>query len=314
MTRFSIVHHTGLEFRGGATRVARMLVEGLQAQGIDSRLTFEHAEEAGSIPTQPDGFGSGLADNAIAHMHCSGSWPDLLASIPQGQKAVITLHDCELLTGGCPYPLHCPTIDEGCANPCPRDFSQSAEIRKLKHRLLEQINPTLVAPSRWLARLAKTHLYRNVAIIPNGIPWPDRAPHKREARSALGIHPAARVVLFAAHGGTGAVYKSGERWMKIWQDIKSKVPEALCFAVGGEEALREGNLVVWPYVEREKLALLMAAADVFLYPTRADNHSLIILEAMAQALPVVAFSVGESRSRSWMVRPEYLCLRGKSEN
>ena len=36
----------------------------------------------------------------------------------------------------------------------------------------------------------------------------------------------------------------------------------------------------------------MAAADVLLYPTRADNHSLVILEAMAQGLPAVAYDVG----------------------
>jgi glycosyltransferase involved in cell wall biosynthesis len=45
-------------------------------------------------------------------------------------------------------------------------------------------------------------------------------------------------------------------------------------------------------VEREQLALLMTAADVLLYPTQADNHSMVLLEAMAHALPVVAYDVG----------------------
>jgi glycosyltransferase involved in cell wall biosynthesis len=36
----------------------------------------------------------------------------------------------------------------------------------------------------------------------------------------------------------------------------------------------------------------MAAADTLLDPTLADNHSLVILEAMAQGLPVVAYGAG----------------------
>jgi len=74
--------------------------------------------------------------------------------------------------------------------------------------------------------------------------------------------------------------------------LKAHVPELVCFAVGGDREERVGDLIVWPYVEREKLSLLMAASDVLLYPTRADNHSLVILEAMSCGLPVVAYSVG----------------------
>ncbi|WP_319470327.1 glycosyltransferase [uncultured Pseudodesulfovibrio sp.] len=292
MTQRTILHHTGLECSGGATRVARLLLDGLAGQGADARLSFEHAEREGSIPTLPADFGDSLADGFLPHVHCTGNWPELLASMPEGQEVVITLHDCELFTGGCPYPLHCPTLDEDCANPCPRRFSRSAEIRKLKHQLLDRLSPVLVAPSRWLARLAKSHLFRNVMVIPNGIPWPERTPSKREARAALGIHPAVHVVLFAAHGGTGAAYKSGDRWLDIWKEVKRQVPETLGFAVGGDAEGREGDLVIWPYVERDRLGLLMAAADLLLYPTRADNHSLVILEAMAHSLPVVSFDVG----------------------
>jgi glycosyltransferase involved in cell wall biosynthesis len=157
---------------------------------------------------------------------------------------------------------------------------------------MRELDPVLVAPSRWLARLARTHLHRPVAVIPNGIPWPDRPMPRHEARARLGIVPAARVAVFAAHGGLGAAYKSGGHWLALWRAIAGRVPGALCFAVGGDSQSREGDLVIWPYVERQRLALLMAAADVLLYPTLADNHSLVILEAMAQGLAVVAHAVG----------------------
>lgn len=289
----SIVHHTGLEDSGGATRVARLIADGLSMKGTDTRLTFELAAKNDGGTTKAHEFGTTLTAGEVAHIHCTGNWPGLLSSIPAGQPTVITLHDCELFTGGCPYPLGCQSLDADCATPCPRKFPDSDEMRKQKHHLIDAVNPHLVAPSRWLARLAKSHLFRHVTVIPNGIPWPTAPLKKAEARRQLGINPAARVAIFTAHGGMGAVYKSGQEWRNIWKQIKTQLPEALCFAAGGDTAGREENdLVVWPYVERHRLALLMAAADVLLYPTQADNHSLVILEAMSQALPAVAYGVG----------------------
>lgn len=287
-----VYHHTGLQSTGGATRVARLLMEGLQSHGVDSQLSFELGEGSDSAAILPEDFGRYLPKGGIAHVHCTGNWPVLLESIPSWYRTVITLHDCELFTGGCPYPLDCTNIDADCAAPCPRKFPDSEELRKDKLRLVERLDPILVAPSRWLARMAKTHLFRSVSVIPNGIGWPEGLPKRVEARRSLGIHPSARVCLFVAHGGTDAAYKSGASWRGIWQKVKQRVPEALCFAVGGDTAGRDGDLVIWPYVERERLAILMSAADVLLYPTKADNHSLVILEAQAQALAVVSYAVG----------------------
>jgi len=297
----AVVHHTGLEWTGGATRVARLLAAGLAESGAAVRLTCEVAEPGAhrtaalapaAAVVAPGGFGPQLAPGEIAHLHCTGHWPGLLDAIPQATRAVITLHDCELFTGGCPYPLDCPGLDRECVDPCPRKFPHSRRVRQGKRQALHRLGPALVAPSRWLAKLAGAHLGLPVAVIPNGVPWPKRLMSRREARARLGILPAARVAVFAAHGGLGAAYKSGGVWRSLWQGIKARVPQALCFAVGGDSEGREGDLVIWPYVERERLALLMAAADVLLYPTLADNHSLVVLEAMAQGLPVVAHGVG----------------------
>ncbi len=288
----AIYHHTGLESSGGATRVARLLMEGLRERGVESNLSFELGDGPDAAAILPDDYGRYLPKNSLAHIHCTGNWSALLASISRLQRCVITLHDCELFTGGCPYPLDCERLGANCSDPCPRRFPDTEELRKLKYQMILTLDPVLVSPSRWLARLARTHLFRPVKVIPNGIPWPQRPPIRVEARKQLGIHPAAKVMLFVAHGGTGAAYKSGDAWRRIWGKIKKRIPEALCFAVGGDTAGRDGDLVIWPYVERHRLQLLMRAADVLLYPTRADNHSLVVLEAMAQALPVVSYAVG----------------------
>jgi glycosyltransferase involved in cell wall biosynthesis len=292
MTLPPVHHHTGLESSGGATRVARLLLEGLALYGTDSSLSFELAEKADEAAVQPEDFGARLPAGAIAHVHCTGDWPALLGSIPAGTRTVITLHDCELFTGGCPYPLDCAVSEDGCAAPCPRNFRDADELRKRKLAEIKRLDPVLASPSRWLARLAKTHLHRPVRVVPNGIPWPADLRPKAEARKLLGIHPAARVALFAAHGGMNAAYKSGDMWQEFWERLKKALPDLVCFAVGGDREERRDDFILWPYVDREKLALLMAASDVLLYPTRADNHSLVVLEAMAAGLPVVAYAVG----------------------
>ena len=284
-------HHTGLECSGGATRVARLLTHGLAGAGHDAVLSFE-APECGGTPTAPADFGPGLPPGAIPHLHCTGDWPALLGALPEAQKTVVTLHDCELFTGGCPYPLDCASLQDGCDAACPRNFPDADALKKLKYRLLHRLDPTLAAPSRWLARLAKIHLHLPVTVIPNGIPWPEQPPRRDEARQQLGINTAARVVLFVAHGGEQAEYKSGSQWRALWQAIRARVPGVLCFLVGGQTAAREDDLVIWPYVERERLSQLMAAADLLLHPSRADNHSLTVLEAMARGLAVAAYATG----------------------
>ncbi len=285
--------HTCLSERGGATRVARLLHDGLLARGAACTLEFEFDESAGNRSRDPKQASHELGAGEILHLHASSDWSALLAALPDGLRLAVTLHDVGLLSGGCAYHLECPGIFEGCPEPCPRGFEGSAQRRTLQARHLERLRPLLLAPSRWLAQLARRVLPGlDVRVIPNGVPWPLQTLTRAEARKALGIHPAARVLLFAAHGGTAAAYKNGPRWRTIWEKVKRRVPAALGFAVGGDQAGREGDLAVWPYVDRERLGLIMRAADLFLHPTRMDNHPLVLLEAAARRLACVSYAVG----------------------
>ena len=65
---------------------------------------------------------------------------------------------------------------------------------------------------------------------------------------------------------------------------------------------QEADFIRWPYVERERLALLMAAADVLLYPTLADNHPLVVLEAQAQGAGRGLLCHGRLARHRWPTR------------
>jgi len=303
----AILHHAALPHRGGAVRVARLLIAAQTAAGLDARLCFENAENdpedlaaPPGQPTPPGDLGRALAalpPDAVPHLHTSSAWGELLAGLlPHlgARRVLLTLHDATPLTGGCAYPLDCPRFP-ACADPCPRDFPDARARQAETLALLRRLGPLLVSPSSWLAGLAR-RLLPGLAlrVLPNGVPWPQlpELTPRAQARARLGIAAHARVALFAAHGGARAAYKSGPRWPDYWRDIASRLPEARAFAVGGDQALTDGGLTVWPYVDRARLTLLMRAADVLLYPTLADNHPLVLLEAASHELPVVSFSVG----------------------
>ncbi|HWR05100.1 MAG TPA: glycosyltransferase [Humidesulfovibrio sp.] len=318
-----IVHHAALPHRGGAVRVARLLAAAQRSTGHDARLSFEVAENDPEAldgtgdapsdlapalplfgPTPPEKLGStlaALAEDALLHLHTSTDWPQMLAGLlaelpPRtgARRVILTLHDATPLTGGCAYPLDCPHFP-ACAEPCPRDFPAAPARQAQTLDQLRRLAPLLVSPSGWLAGLARQVLPElPVHVIPNGVPWPEASAltPKALARQALGIAPAARVALFAAHGGARAAYKSGPRWLEFWQAVRQGAPQALAYAVGGDEAWSGDGLSVWPYVDRNRLSLLMRAADALIYPTLADNHPLVLLEAAAQELAVVSFAVG----------------------
>lgn len=296
----ALVQHSLLESQGGAARVAGDLCQGLADLGRACSRTFELAEGA----RQPTGHEQLLAQvrgGALPHLHASANWAALLTALAapglaaQG-RAVLTLHDCRLFTGGCPFPLDCGHLAGGCQEPCPRGLPGAHAVRAATAAALAQLRPRLVAPSRWMKTLAERCLPGHVVrVIPNGVPFPDSLdalPHKAEARKSFGIDPSATVALLAAHGAEAAQYKGGHLWAGLREKVRSRLPGVLWVVAGGESLAVEEGLLRLPYLPREQLSLLMRAADLFVYPSLADNHPLVLLEAMAAALPALTFPVG----------------------
>ncbi len=288
----TVVHHSALAKSGGATKVATMLHAGLLNAGHESIHSFEASEKPGDRLIAPEEAAQSIPEGSIVHLHSSADPVRFLRALPTNTRIVITLHDTQLITGGCASPMDCAQFSSACSN-CPRNFPDSKRSRQEKIAALIESEAVLVSPSGWLGRLArKADPALKPKIIPNGTAWPEKPADQKEARQRLGIHPASRVLLFVAHGGTEAAYKSGPEWKRYWLEIKQAVPEALCFAIGGKSNSRDGDFISIPYVQSAMLDKFLSAADVLAYPTLGDNHPLIILEAMAQSLPAVSYAVG----------------------
>lgn len=290
----SVHIHTLLAARGGTTAIARALANGVGASFSCELEDGPLPSEGRVIASSDVGNSSDVVEPDIVHLHATQDWTASLESVAaKGLSCIVTLHDCRALTGGCPYPLACEEWRDGCVPDCPRGFPESDVVCKSHRTAFDRVRPVIVAPSRWMASMARTALPdHDVRVIPNGVPWPERLPNKAAARQVLGLAPHARVMLFVAHGGLDAEYKRGSLVPAMFSDVKARVPNAVGLVVGGEAQERQGDLLLWPYVDAQTLAVFMSASDVLAYPTQADNHPLVILEAMSQGLPVVAYAAG----------------------
>lgn len=282
--------HSLLGCQGGAARISRLLTTYHVRQGVDVFTSCEVQDGATSPRVIPPESVGRQVHGGVVHVHSTGSWPLLLAGLKaQGIRPVITLHDARLLTGGCVLPGACQQWLQGCPGVCPQGIVHSRHWARDMRSLLGEINPILTAPSRWMATMARTVFPRlRIVVVPNGIPWEPVSPVGCAFQGSV----TAPIVLFVAHGGEKACLKGGASWRSLWARIKTRVPSCKGFFVGGEQSSRQGDLTVLPYLAPELLASLMAGCTVLVYPSLGDNHPLLVLEAMAQKLPSVAFAVG----------------------
>ncbi|MEU4778229.1 glycosyltransferase family 4 protein [Micromonospora sp. NPDC023633] len=148
------------------------------------------------------------------------------------------------------------------------------------------------------------HRDRFVGVIPNGVPVPaDPALPRERVRADLGLRPEDVVMITVAR-------LSWEKGYRVLADALRQlpvVPGRLVLLVAGDgpdrpgvaAALRDAAGPFGPDVlnvrmlgSRADVPDLLAAADLFVFPTLHENLSNALLEAMAHGLPVVASAVG----------------------
>lgn len=248
-----------------------------------------------------------------------------LPKLTRNKPAVFTLHDMWALTGHCSYSFDCDRWESGCGN-CPSLSTYPAVARdststewKLKRWAYNHSNISIVTPSKWLAQLAKQSILNifPIEVIPNGINTELYKPlDKKTCREALNVPSDKTVLLFAAQSLKDK-RKGGDLLLNILKKVNQKVAEGLTLLVLGEHnesLIRDLNIptVALGYIGGDRIkALAYSAADLFIFPTRADNLPLVIQESMACGTPTVSFDVGGVPE---LVRPGITGLLAKAED
>jgi glycosyltransferase involved in cell wall biosynthesis len=172
-----------------------------------------------------------------------------------------------------------------------------------KRRTYQRIKDlTIVTPSRWLADCARQSALfgdREVVTIKTGCDIETFYPREQEAcRKVLGL-PADKMIILAGATSLRGPWKGADLLVKAVNKIaKSLSPasfELVAFGEGGDElqSLVPCNARSFgPIASKVLMSILYSAADVFVAPSRLENLSNSVLEAMACATPSVTFSVG----------------------
>lgn len=247
------------------------------------------------------------ADIINFHIIHSGYFNYLaIPKLTETKPAIFTLHDMWSFTGHCAYSYDCERWKIGCGN-CPYPHTYPAINRdnthlewKLKDWVYSKSNLTIVAPSQWLTEQAKVSMLSRFPIhyIPNGIDTIAYQPlDPLLCKTILGISPTKKVLLFGADSlkdsrkGSDLLFQALQ---KLPQSLK-KETILLTFGNGGETITSELGMPTLSlgYISSDRLkSVAFSAADLFIFPTRADNLPLVLQESMACGTPMVSFKIG----------------------
>jgi len=199
---------------------------------------------------------------------------------------VWTLHDMWAFTGGCHYDMGCSRYRAHCGS-CPvldskKDHDLSSKVLSRKHKAWQNINLTIVSPSRWLANCARESTLlknRRIEVIPNGLDLERFKPvDKKTARAHLGLGANSKLILFGAMGSTENERKGFTQLKRALEllsaaDIKEK-PQVIVFGASQPSHPEYAGLSVQYVGQLDNdldLVALYAAADVFVAPSLQDN-------------------------------------------
>jgi glycosyltransferase involved in cell wall biosynthesis len=264
-------------------------------------------------------FGQSIAQHPdvktadIIHIHWINHGfltPKLLAELDELEQPIVwTFHDSNAFTGGCHVRYSCENFHRQCGD-CPllrfsgkNDISHRNWLRK--QQAYNRVNFHIVAPSRWMAASVKQSsllAIRGQSVIPNTIEINTFKPYvKAEAKKILKI-PAHHFVLMSGfmpskndkHKGTQYLIAALNE-LASRPEIPNELIELVIFGNKDEKGMPEfpfKTTFLGTISKDEHLAKCYAAADAFITPSLEDNLPNTVMESLACATPVIAFTTG----------------------
>jgi glycosyltransferase involved in cell wall biosynthesis len=243
----------------------------------------------------------------LLHLHWIGSGFVQIEALAQFHKPICwTLHDMWAFTGGCHYSDGCDRYLANCGS-CPILNSNKADdatrwVWQRKQAAWQELQLQIITPSYWLADLARrSSLLRDmpIAVIPNGLDTDIYQPQNRQwAKQQLDLPTDKQLILFGALYATSDRRKGFDLLTAALAQLPEEWRDQVILGIFGATAPKNPPDFGFParYLGEinsdEQLAMVYAAADVFVLPSREDNLPNTILEALACGTPCVSFGIG----------------------
>jgi len=183
-------------------------------------------------------------------------------------------------------------------------INTGAFLLKLKRKIYNQSDITIVTPSLWLKKLAdQSPVFEGKKIIHiyNGV---EEAvffkKNKQTSRLALGLPTDVKTIMFSAESiSIKNAWKGGGMLLEILKKINELTKKKINLLVLGHGEMKELDLLKnfkvfhQGYVSSaEVMNNCLNAADVFIYPTKADNLPNVLVESISCGTPCVTFDIG----------------------
>ena len=273
------------------------------------RLLHRSSQTAFSLQWLPGSTLSRTIESApdLVNLHwiCQG-YLSIEAMSKIKQPIVLTLHDMWAFTGGCHYNQTCDRYQVACGA-CPqlhsdRDYDLSRWVWERKAKAWQQKNPTIVVPSKWMAKCAAASSLlkdRRIELIPNGLNLDKYKPiDKSLARQILNLPLDKQLILFGATLGTTDPRKGFQLLEPALAKLSAAGWTDRLEAVIFGPVLTSAKICGFKYhalgtlTDDISMAILYAAADVLVAPSIQDNLPNVVMEALACGTPCVAFDIG----------------------
>lgn len=214
-----------------------------------------------------------------------------------------SLHDMWAFTGGCHYDAECGNYKTDCSE-CPilrKNSKLSSKIFSRKEKIYKQIkNIHINGLSKWLANCASESSLlseKTVHNIPNCIDINEFYPiSKIEAKKQLSLPKNKKTILFGAIGGTKDERKGYDLLESALKKMETKSDKSLVVfgSHNKQKTTKYGfELHFLGHIsDKKQMQLVYSAADIIVVPSRQENLSNVVLEALSCGTPAVTFDIG----------------------
>lgn len=201
-----------------------------------------------------------------------------------------------------PRPYGCRKYRSGCLL-CKKAPVLSIIARQYKDRMITCLPFVCVYPSQWLKTESMCSPLSEKAhrVLAYGIEtgrFREQVPHVHEeiySRWQIPVEKAACYVVFV--GSTDSTRKGAPEAFSAFETVRAACPRLRFIGVGrrgSSMSLSEGMFWIED-AGHEDMKMIYQLADMVIFPSRADNLPLTVIESLAAGTPVISFATGGVR-------------------